>query len=406
MGIINIFIYSNTHLFMKNIVEELREKISNPKKIKKIIFDNAEFKERLIKDSEFLKGSQYDEINLRYKYLRVGGTFDNCRCPYCGGIKKLNASILANTCGSKECMAKYQHDAKIKMHQNMDESTKSNILKKMRETCLKRYGVEFATQTTIMKEKTHKTKEERYGNAHFTNQDKREKTNMKKYGGIAPLCDKNIREKVENTNINRYGVKNVFQCEAIKDIIKNTNIEKYGVEYPMMSKEIQDKVNYSEAVLKQINSKKKNGTLHTSSHEKQIYEWLKEEFSNVEKQYMDERYKNPLTNLRFKCDFYLPAYDLFIEYQGTYHHGKEPFNKENIVHQNILNEWNERSLKHINSDYIEAINVWTKKDPMKRKVANDNNLKFLEIWSDNGKCPTKETVIELIKSKLKEYDAN
>ena len=73
MGIINIFIYSNTLYFMKNILEELREKVDNPQKIKKMIFENEELKRKLIKDSDFLKGSKYDEINLRYKYLSVGG---------------------------------------------------------------------------------------------------------------------------------------------------------------------------------------------------------------------------------------------------------------------------------------------------------------------------------------------
>lgn len=385
---------------MKNVVEELKEKIGNPKKIKKIIFEDKELKERLIKDSDFLKGSKYDDINLRYKYLRVGGSIENYKCPYCGGVRKLNASALANTCGSKECMAKTQYNAKVKMHQNMDKETKKALREKMKKTCLERYGVEFATQTSLMKEKSHATKKERYGNAFFTNQEKREKTNILKYGGIAPLCNESVKKKMEETNINRYGTKNVFQCEKIKNIIKETNIKKYGVEYPMMSKEIQNKVDFSEAVFKQIISKKKNGTLHTSSHEKQIYEWLKEEFGTVEKQYMDERYKNPSTNLKFKCDFYLPEYDLFIEYQGTYHHGKEPFDEKNTQHQNILNEWKERSLKCINSDYVEAINVWTKKDPLKRKVAVNNKLNFLEIWGDNGKCPNKETVIKLIREKI------
>ena len=385
---------------MKNVIEELREKVNNPQKIKKIIFDSEELKERLIKDSDFLKGTKYDDINLRYKYLRVGGSIKNCKCPYCGGIRKLNASVLANTCGSKECMSKYQHEVKIKMHKNMNELTKEKLREKMKETCLKRYGVEYSTQSQLMKEKTSKTKKERYGDSTFTNPEKRKKTNIRKYGGIAPLCNDNIRKKMENTNINRYGVKNVFQSEEIKQAIKETNVNRYGVEYPMMSKYIQSKVNYSDAVFKQIMSKKRNGTLHTSSHEKQIYEWLVEEFGVVEKQYMDERYKNPNTNLKFKCDFYLPRYDMFIEYQGTYHHGKEPFDEKNIRHQDILNEWKERSLKCINSDYVEAINVWTKKDPLKRKVAVNNKLNFLEIWGDNGKCPNKETVIKLIREKI------
>lgn len=385
---------------MKNILEELRERVDNPKKIKKIIFEDNELKERLIKDSDFLKGSKYDDINLRYKYLRVGGSIENYKCPYCGNVRKLNASILANTCGSKKCMIKAQYDAKVKMHQSMSKEAKNALREKMRKTCLERYGVEFATQTKLMKEKSYATKKERYGNAFFTNQEKREKTNILKYGGVAPLCNEDVKKKMEETNINRYGAKNVFQCEKIKDIIKETNIKRYGVEYPMMSKEIQNKVDYSEAVFKQIMSKKKNGTLHTSSHEEQIYEWLKEEFGAVEKQYMDERYKNPFTNLRFKCDFYLPEFDLFIEYQGTYHHGKEEFDEKNAQHKIILNEWKERSLKHINSDYVEAINVWTKKDPLKRKVAKDNKLNFLEIWNDNGKCPPRENIIKIIKQKI------
>lgn len=382
---------------MKNVIEELREKVINPQKIKKIIFDSEELKEKLIKDSDFLKGTKYDDINLRYKYLRVGGSVKNCKCPYCGGIRKLNASVLANTCGSKECMSKYQHEVKIKMHENMDESTKKKLREKMKETCLKRYGVEYSTQSQLMKEKASKTKKEKYGDSTFTNPEKRKNTNIMTYGGVAPLCNDNIREKMEKTNIKRYGVKNVFQNESIKSAIKKTNIRKYGVEYPMMSKEVQDKVDYSEAVKKQILTKKKNGTLHTSSHEEQIYEWLSEEFMSVEKQYMDERYKNPITNLRFKCDFYLPKYDLFIEYQGTYHHGKEPFNDNSLQHKEILKEWKKRSLKHVNSDYVEAIKVWTIKDPLKRKVASDNNLNFIEIWGDNGKCPNKEKIINIIK---------
>jgi len=297
---------------MKNVVEELREKVENQKKIKKIIFDNELLLERLIRESDFLKGSKYDDINLRYKYLRVGGSIENYKCPYCGNVRKLNASMLANTCGSKECMQKAQHDAKIKMHENMSEETKKMIRDKMKKTCLERYGVEFSTQANIMKEKSRTTKGEKYGNEFFTNQEKREKTNILKYGGIAPLCSDYVKRKMENTNINRYGARNVFQSEKVKNLIRETNLKKYGVEYPMMSKEIQKKVNYSEAVSKQIMSKKENGTLHTSSHEKQIYEWLKDEFGNVEKQYTDDRYKNPVNNVRFKCDFYLPDFDLFI----------------------------------------------------------------------------------------------
>ena len=385
---------------METIVERLKRELGNPKKVKKVIFDNEKLKNELLKETEFLRGTKYDNINSRYKYLRVGGSVENFKCPYCGGVRKLNASALANTCGSPECMHKCQIDSKIELHRNMSNEKKKEIIEKMKKTCLERYGVEYSTQSEIMKEKTNKTKEEKYGNPFFTNQEKRKKTNIDKYGGVAPLCNEAIKKKMEETNLKKYGVKNVFQSEEVKQAIKETNIKKYGVEYPMMSKEIQSKVDYPEAVFKQIISKKKNGTLHTSSHEDNIYEWLLEEFGSVKKQYMDERYKNPYTNLKFKCDFYLPKYDLFIEYQGIYHHGREPFDENNANHQNILNEWRKRSLNHANSDYLEAINVWTKKDPLKRRVAKDNKLNFLEIWNNNGKCPSKESIIKLIKEQL------
>lgn len=385
---------------MKNIVEELKEKTGDPKRVKKIIFNDEKLKERLLKESDFLNGTCYDEINLRYKYLRVGGSANNYKCPYCGKVRKLNASVLANTCGSSECMHKYQVDCKVEIQRNMSDEKRKEILDKMKRTCLERYGVEYPTQAEVMKEKASKTKEEKYGDPFFTNKEKRRETNINKYGGAAPLCNDTIKKKMEETNLKRYGVRNVFQSEEIKQMIKETNVNRYGVEYPMMSKCIQSKVNYSDAVFKQIMSKKRNGTLHTSSHEDNIYEWLLEEFGSVKKQYMDERYKNPHTNLKFKCDFYLPKYDLFIEYQGTYHHGREPFDEHNMKHQNILNEWKERSLRHINSDYVEAINVWTKKDPLKRKVAQDNELNFLEIWSEKGNCPSKESIINQIKEKV------
>lgn len=379
---------------METIVERLKRELGNPKKVKKVIFDNEELKNELLKESDFLRGTKYDSINSRYKYLRVGGSVENFKCPYCGGVRKLNASALANTCGSPECMHKCQIDSKIELHRNMSNEKKKEIIEKMKKTCLERYGVEYSTQSSKMKEKSCRTKESRYGNPTFTNPEKRIETNKKKYGGAAPLSSDSVKKKLEETNMLRYGVRNVFQSENVKESIKKTNMERYGVEYPMMSKAIQNKVDFPSAVYKQLKTKKKNGTLHTSSHEKEILKWLREEFGKVEKQYTDERYKNPYTNIKFKCDFYIKKYDLFIEYQGIYHHGKEPYNENIQTHRDILEKWKEKSLKHINSDYNEAIKVWTEKDPLKRRVANENGLNFLEIWSENGKCPSKEMVIE------------
>lgn len=383
-----------------NIVEELKCNANNSKCIKKIIRDDDRLVDRLYADTWFLEGTQYDNFNDRYKFLRIGGNENNFRCPYCGKVRKMSQSLLCDTCGDDLCLKKHQHKVKKEMNKNMSEETKRRKAQKMKETCLKRYGCEYSTQSEQMKQKSRSTKLERYNDEKYANIEKRLKTNRKRYGGNAPLCNDSIKRKVFDTNIKRYGVGNVFQSEYIKSKIVETNIHRYGVPYPMMSKDIRNKVNYEKAVERQFLSKQKNGTLHTSSHEDIIFEYLLEKYGNVKKQYTDERYINPQNKVKFKCDFYLSDYDLFIEYQGIYHHGGEPFNENNKFHIEKLKRWKDLSKKHSNSDYNEAIKIWTIKDPLKRKVAMEKNLNYLEIWSENGNCPTKENIIQIIENKI------
>lgn len=395
----------NRQFFVKvTIVEKLKLKGINRFQIKKKIKEDEKLRERLYEETEFLKNTKYDNFDDRYKFLRLGGCVENYKCPYCGKCRKMSHSFLTETCGKKECQKQNEQRIKRQIYENMSEDTKLHKSLKMKETCLKKYGVEYITQSKIMKERSSKAKLERYGNEKFVNIEKRKNTNKKKYGGNAPLCDENIKRKVLKTTRERYGVDNVFQNENVKEKIRQTNKDKYGVEFPMMSKEIQNKVDYSKSVEKQYISKMKNGTLHTSSHEKKIFEWLKERYGEVKKQYVDKRYSNPRNGAKFKCDFYIVDFDLFIEYQGIFHHGKEPFDKNNKEHVEKLNEWQKLSEKHEKSDYCEAIKVWTIKDPMKREVSKINNLNYLEIWSNKGKLPSKKEIFDTVDKKIKEIE--
>lgn len=387
-----------------NVVEELRYKGVGSARLKQTILSTELLRERLFKETEFLRNTRYDNFDDRYKFLRLGGNHENYRCPYCGEVRKMGQSLLCDTCGKKNCMTKNQHLVKINMHKNMSQETKNNIEKKKKETCLNRYGVEYATQFVGMKQKSMLTKRERYGNENYTNTEKRIQTNNVKYGGNAPLCDISIKQKVLKTVKERYGVENVFQNDFVKEKIKATNNKRYGVDYPTQSKELCKKIDYNKSTERQLSTKIKNHTLHTSKQEQQIFEWLKEKYKNVKKQYTDDRYINPTNGNRFRCDFYLEDFDLFIEYQGTYHHGKEAFNENNIKHIEKLTEWIKRSQRHINSDYNEAIKVWTLRDPLKRQVAANNKLNYLEIWPNNDKCPPKEEIIKIVSNKITEIE--
>ncbi|MBQ3420254.1 MAG: hypothetical protein IJH34_01005, partial [Romboutsia sp.] len=88
------------------------------------------------------------------------------------------------------------------------------------------------------------------------------------------------------------------------------------------------------------------------------------------RQYSSNQYKWP-------CDFYIKSLDLFIEYQGSWVHGNQPFDSSNSIHQRIIRKWQEKGTEYFNY----AIKIWTIRDPEKRRVAKENNLNFKELWS-------------------------
>jgi len=69
----------------------------------------------------------------------------------------------------------------------------------------------------------------------------RKKTMNSKYGGNAPICSNDIKNKIKKTNIEKYGVENPFANKDIQEKIQKTNLNKYGVINPMFNKEIHEK---------------------------------------------------------------------------------------------------------------------------------------------------------------------
>lgn len=59
----------------------------------------------------------------------------------------------------------------------------------------------------------------------------RKRTNVNKYGGVAPACSKDIRDKMEATTEARYGVKHAAQAQQFKDKSVSTCLTRYGVSH-------------------------------------------------------------------------------------------------------------------------------------------------------------------------------
>ena len=244
---------------------------------------------------------------------------------------------------------------------------------KIKETNLSKYGSEYYSQTKEFKDL--------FNNKDFVNKvnNKRKETNIKKYGVDSPFQSNIVKEHIKASVLEKYGVEHIRQSEYMKNMYKDetfvkkandnrakTMLERYGVNHNFKISAIREKIYQTNL--------SKYGKKHYSqiNDEDTVYELLSNRFPDVIRQYRSKLYP-------FNCDFYIPSIDTYIEYQGNWTHGDEPFNSENIEHLNRLKEWENRS-KH-SPYYKNAIYVWTDLDIRKRDIARQNNINFVEFWS-------------------------
>lgn len=195
--------------------------------------------------------------------------------------------------------------------------------------------------------------------------EEKRQTCLKKYNVEYPSQSPEIINKIKNGFIEKYGVDNPSKSPMIIDKIKNTFLERYGVVSPAQIDEIKQR---------QLESKRINHTFNTSQIEEQVYLDLKEKFSNVKRQYKSDVYP-------FHCDFYIPILDTYIEIQGMWTHGAEPFDPTNPEHVKIKNDW---IIKSETSDFYKtAVFCWTYSDVLKRKTAEENQLQWKEFFNYN-----------------------
>lgn len=247
----------------------------------------------------------------------------------------------------------------------VDNPTKcETIQNKIKSTNLKRYGKEFISQVPEIQQKIKNNLIEKYGTDNISSlsfvRAKMEKTNLKKYGAKNVMHNSDIKNKCINSVIKKHGGMGFGSPETLQKI-HQTLIKKFGTK---------NTASVPEVKVKAIQTKIKNNTFHTSSDEEVIFKLLCVKFSLVIRQYSSEKYP-------FACDFYIPSKNLYIEYQGTWTHGKHPFDESNEGDLKILDTW-----KNKNTDYYKgAIETWTIRDPLKRKTAKDNNLNWIEFFS-------------------------
>ena len=313
-------------------------------------------------------------------------------CIICGKPVKYTSGHYAKFC-SKECQ---YSDLGKKITKEI--KIKSN---------LEKYGVEHTSQ---LKEVTDKRTKSRADHVNEIQQHVRESlykkygaydvmhiphilqkiknTNLKKFGVEFPLQqlkkeNSEIYQKISQTCINKFGVDSPLKNKEVREKIKQTNIQRYGVDNPLKNKEIWKKSQDN----RQISSKSKleNNFLN--------YLKLKYESDDIITQYKSKEYP-------YYCDFYIKSINLYIEIQGHWTHNDHPFDINNLNDQLIMDIWRTKSLS--DKYYKNALNTWTIKDVEKRNTAIQNNLNYLEIF---GKTDLNK-YIDIFENYIKNMENN
>lgn len=252
---------------------------------------------------------------------------------------------------------------------------------KAKKTLFKHYGVSTPLASEICKQKMIRTNQERYGKDYPMSCDwfkeNIKKTCQEKYGvnQVNQFTTSYLWDTYKSNMVDKYGYDHVFKVPKIKNKIYNTMMSRYGAKTYSQTNEYKTRINQINQKI--INTKKKNHTFNTSKPEEELYEYIKKKFPSVERQYnKDPRYP-------WACDFYIKELDLFLELQGTWLHGKHPFDGKSSVDMKTLEEW---KLKHKDGKhpmYLKAISTWTIEDVEKRNKALKNKLNYKEVWSLN-----------------------
>ena len=306
-------------------------------------------------------------------YWVLNGLTDFPKCKNCGKpLEKINVCIKTGYtrqyCGYK-CL-----------------NTSEEKMYKVKQTCLKKYGVENPYASKEIQQKIKQTCLKRYGADSFnkTTQGKElyKKKSLLKYGTEFPFQSEIVKNKIKTTVLQKYGVENIFQSDFCKNKIKNVLLEKYNADHPMHVKEICKKVFDSRHKKFLDHISFKNNFVEFLGYVDGFYTWKCKKCGNVFKQshvfhnfylennhiygrcekcypintvistkemYIFNELRNSLKNLKIEknnrdiispkeLDIYIPEKKLAIEFDGLYWHSSATIQNNNELKNAHLNK--------------------------------------------------------------------
>ena len=339
------------------------------------------------------KECQYSDLGKKItKEIKIKSNLEKYGVEHTSQLKEVTDKRTKSRADHVNEIQQHVRESLYKKYGAYDVMHIPHILQKIKNTNLKKFGVEFPLQ------QLKKENSEIY--------QKISQTCINKFGVDSPLKNKEVREKIKQTNIQKYGVDNLFKNDIIKEKIKQTNIQKYGVDYLFKSNIIKEKIKQTNIQKYGVDNPLKNKEIWKKSQDnRQIssksklennflnYLKLKYEPDDIITQYKSKEYP-------YYCDFYIKSINLYIEIQGHWTHNDHPFDINNLNDQQIMNIWRTKSLS--DKYYKNALNTWTIKDVEKRNTAIQNNLNYLEIF---GKTDLNK-YIDIFENYIKNMENN
>ena len=325
--------------------------------------------------------NDYHNCYLNTKsYVRTKCNYDNCLsileksisqimktgsyCDVCKNIIKLEKS--KNTCfkkygveyssQSKEVQDKYKQTCLEKY--GVEHTFQSELVKnKIKEVCLEKYGFENAIKNKEVKERAKNTCLEKFGvenpsqNKNIKN--KKIETSLKNWGVEFPSQNEVIKNKMKETNILNLGVEYPTQNETVKNKAKQTNLTKFGVEYTFQSETVKNKIKETNLQNLGVEYPSQNEDIRNKIKETNLqnlgvkYPSQNEEVQNKTKQTCLEKYG---------CEYSLQSEDIKNKTKQTclekygYEH---PFQNSEIMEKSIKQNYKKKEYTFPSNKIIE-----------------------------------------------------
>lgn len=321
-------------------------------------------------------------------------------CPSCHSdenFKKKNVGLFGyRICCCIQCLGKYEKHrqkqmATAKRHSEEDPLYYQKIAAKSISTKFAKNGGKYFSDKSIQQmkdtfaqlveenpnfwiDRDQKTKATKVANGYdpnWNNSQQIAETRLKNNNGVWET-EEQKRQKAE-TSIKKYGFKSPNSSPVVKQHKKESCLKKFGKEVFFQTDEFKDYMKQINEIRKQkeLATKRKNKSFRISKPEEEAYYWLLFAFPQLQRQYTSLEYP-------FVADFFDPRQPFVrFEFQGSWTHGKHPFNPNSTADIAVVNKWKERRTKY----YQNAIDTWTRRDPIKRKTAQENGITLIEFWS-------------------------